>query len=135
MELISLEDNSYHIAIKVEVNDIKGEMLIDTGASVSIIDKDHFPELEIVNMENNIESGGVNGEVEAVNIVKVDKFNIYEAEINDYYFASMSLSYVNKMYGKLLNRNILGLIGSDFCVEHNVSIDYSRMIFKLKLTE
>ena len=44
VEIVGLEDNSYHLIVPVEINGIQGDMIIDTGASVTVVDRQVFPE-------------------------------------------------------------------------------------------
>ena len=39
LELVKLEDNSFHLLVKVEIDQIQGDMIIDTGASVTVLRK------------------------------------------------------------------------------------------------
>lgn len=38
IEIVELESNSYHLITPFEINGVKGEAIIDTGASVTVID-------------------------------------------------------------------------------------------------
>lgn len=135
LEIIRLENNSYHIAVSVEINGHKGEMLIDTGASITIIDEKFFPDLPSIECEGEIQSGSVNGSIESIRIVKIESFKIGNTDIGSCEVASTPMDYVNGLYQKHFNRSILGLLGSDFCVKHKARIDYEHMVFKLILPE
>lgn len=131
-ELVELENNSFHLVLPVEINGQKGDMIIDTGASVTVIDRhlvtDRMPEQSHIQMQ----SGSVSGEIEDVKVVEIEKFKIGERRIRTTTLAAIDLDYVNEMYSKRLNRKIVGLLGCDFCVKHEVVIDYpnKRLIFK-----
>ena len=43
IELVELEDCSYHLIVKVDIDGIAGDMIIDTGASVTVADQKLFP--------------------------------------------------------------------------------------------
>ncbi len=44
VEIIKLEDNSFHMLVHVETDGVQGDMIIDTGASVTVLDSLLFPE-------------------------------------------------------------------------------------------
>ena len=125
-EIIELENNSFHILIKVEVNSIQGDMIVDTGASVSVVDEKIFPQ----NTENQtdrdtkIQANSISGEINHTRIVKVHSFKSGELDLKEVLFAAINLTYVNDIYSKYLNRQIIGLLGCDFCVRHRVFINY-----------
>ena len=39
IEIVELEDNSFHIIVSLQIGSIEGDFIIDTGASVTVIDK------------------------------------------------------------------------------------------------
>ena len=39
IEVVELEDNSFHIIATLQIGSIEGDFIIDTGASVTVIDK------------------------------------------------------------------------------------------------
>ncbi|MDE6451917.1 MAG: hypothetical protein K2L23_06465, partial [Odoribacter sp.] len=55
-------------------------------------------------------------------------------KLKDIQLAAIDLDYVNEMYGKHLNRKIIGLLGCDFCVRYRVVIDYpaQKMILNFR---
>lgn len=126
LELVKLEDNSYHLIIPVEIDGIQGDMIIDTGASVTVVDQEMFPLQASENKGLQIQSGSVTGEIENVRIIRANYFMAGGKKIKNFRFAGISLKYVNQMYHRHLNRKIIGLLGCDFCVRHRVVIDYHK---------
>ena len=118
VEIVGLEDNSYHLIVPVEINGIQGDMIIDTGASVTVVDR-------------QVTSGSVTGQIHDVHLVKAAKFKIGKRTIKEMPLAAIDLEYVNEMYDKHLNRKIIGLLGCDFCVRYQVAIDYRKKEFTM----
>ena len=104
VEIVGLEDNSYHLIVPVEINGIQGDMIIDTGASVTVVDRQVFPEDLPEKADVQMTSGSVTGQIHDVHLV---------------------------MYDKHLNRKIIGLLGCDFCVRYQVAIDYRKKEFTM----
>ena len=75
VEIVGLEDNSYHLIVPVEINGIQGDMIIDTGASVTVVDRQVFPEDLPEEADVQMTSGSVTGQIHDVHLVKAAKFN------------------------------------------------------------
>lgn len=125
IEIVELENSSFHTIVKVEIDGVQGDMIIDTGASVTVIDQKLFPE-KIRDRESapQILSGSVNGQIEEVCLLHAGYIKIGGRKLKDIQLAAIDLDYVNEMYGKHLNRKIIGLLGCDFCVRYRAVIDY-----------
>lgn len=134
IELVTLEDSSFHLIVNVEIDGIRGDMIIDTGASVTVIDQELFPE-KMSHPENTakIQSGSVNGQIEEVTMLQADYLKIGGRKLKEIQLAGIDLTYVNNMYHQHLNRKIIGLLGCDFCVRYQATIDYSRQKFTLNI--
>ena len=124
VEIVRLEDNSYHLIVKVEIDGLRGEMIIDTGASVTVIDQKLFPGKEEDETTVKMQSGSVTGQIDNVHLIKAKEFKIGGRKIRNMQLASIDLKYVNDMYDKHLQRKIIGLLGCDFCVKYKVVINY-----------
>lgn len=128
VEIVSLEDNSYHLITPIEINGIKGDIIIDTGASVTVIDRKQLNEEEIEGAEIRMQSGSVSGQINDVKMFCARNFKIGGVSFKNMQIAAINLDYVNEMYNQHLKRKIIGLLGSDFCVKHKVVIDYQKKI-------
>ncbi len=100
IELVRLKENSFHIIVKTEIDGVRGDMIIDTGASITVIDQNKVAEKTPEIQTNRIQSG--------------------------IQLAGIDLQYVNEMYDEHLKRNVLGLLGCDFCVKHQARIDFKN---------
>lgn len=126
LELVELEDNSFHLLVKVDADGIEGDMIIDTGASVTVLDRKLFAGKEVGESEGQMQSGSVTGQIENVQLIEVEVLRVGGRKLKRVRMAGIDLEYVNEMYGKHLSRRIIGLLGSDFCVRFGVCIDYRR---------
>lgn len=126
IEVVELEDNSFHLIVPVEIDGIQGDMIIDTGASVTVVDQQTFPDKVGEESTVQLQSGSVSGQINNVHILKAKHFKIGERKIRNMPLAGIDLTYVNEMYNKYLNRKIIGLLGCDFCVRYGVVINYQN---------
>lgn len=128
VEIVKLEDNSYHLITSVEINGIKGDAIIDTGASVTVIDRKLAEGQESVHLDVSIQSGSVTGQIEDIKAIRVKEMKIGGIPFKNMLLAAIDLDYVNEMYHQHLKRKIIGLVGCDFCVKHCAVIDYQKKI-------
>lgn len=128
VEIVELEDNSYHLITSMEMQGVKGDVIIDTGASVTVIDKNLPIKDEKNNQDIKIQSGSVTGQISDVQIICAKQVKIGGILFKNIRLAAIDLNYVNEMYNQHLKRKIIGLLGSDFCVKHAVVIDYQKKI-------
>lgn len=131
VEIVKLEDDSYHLIVKVEINGISGDMIIDTGASVTVVDNQLFPGKPGEQMEAKMQSGSVTGKIEDIRLIKTRSFRIQGQPIANQQLAAIDLNYVNDMYHLHLKRKIIGLLGCDFCVKHKAVINYQSKEFSI----
>ena len=134
IEVVELEDNSFHIIITLQIGSIEGDFIIDTGASVTVIDKLTRFTYEPLDDVSEINSGGVCGEINEVQLVNIKALQIGGHTIEDIHAAVIDLQYVNSLYDKHLQRRVAGLLGSDFLVKHEAVIDYGNKELTLKVS-
>ena len=133
VEIVELEDNSFHLLVQAEIDGIKGELIIDTGASVSVIDKTICAtQWEKKERLSQLQSGSVSGQIEHVELFHADYLKIGGRKLKKISFAAIDLKYVNEMYEKHLKRKVIGLLGCDFFVHYQVIIDYAAQKLRLK---
>lgn len=131
MEIVKLEDDSYHLLIEVEVDGIGGDMIIDTGASVTVVDQQLFPGETDKRMNAEMQSGSVTGQIENIRLLQPKSFKLHGYPVRHPQMATIDLKYVNDMYHKHIRRRIIGLLGSDFCVKHKAVINYRTKEFSI----
>ena len=129
IEIVELEDNSFHIIVSLQIGSIEGDFIIDTGASVTVIDKLTPFSYEPLDDVSEINSGGV-----CVQLVNITALQIDNHTIENIHAAVIDLQYVNSLYDKHLQRRVAGLLGSDFLVRHEAVIDYGNKELTLKVS-
>lgn len=135
IELIELEDKSFHILVKAEINGHSGDMIIDTGASVTVIDKNLLQGIEEEEEILNIKSGGISGDIDEVKIIKIDSLRFAGYEFDEKKMATINMDYINNLYEQTLQRRIIGLLGSDFCVKYKAVINYEKRTLTVKVKQ
>lgn len=137
IEIVELEENSFHLITPIQIGSIEGDFIIDTGASITVIDRNTPFTHEPLEDVSEINSGGVGGEISEVRLVNLPVFRIGQHLLENVHVALIDLQYVNTLYERHLKRRISGLLGSDFLVRHQAVIDYKnkRMILKVSASQ
>lgn len=126
IEIIKLEDKSYHIMIEVTINGTtKANLIIDTGASKSVFDKNFISDYahNITEVDDN-RSSGINAMINLAHIGYVNEFKIGELILPDFECLMLDLTHINDLYKNYADKFIAGLLGSDFLVAYNAVINY-----------
>lgn len=133
MEIVELENGSFHVLVPVVLDGVNGEMIVDTGASVTVADVGLFPPGSWKKGSVQLRSNGITGEITGVHMVEVGCFRIGGLVLEEFELAVMDLGYVNEMYEKHLQRKVIGLLGSDFCIAHDAVIDYPNREMRIRV--
>ncbi len=135
IEIIELEDASYHLMIEAKFNHkLSGNLIIDTGASKTVFDQ-NFVETFALNIEEieNQDSSGINAMITNAHIGIIDHFQVGKLKVENYQVLLLDLSHINHIYKKYSKKKIAGLIGSDFLVDHKAVINYGTKKLTLEI--
>jgi len=131
IEIIELETQSFHLLIKCTLNgEQDGDMVIDTGASKTVFDRNFV--LNYQHKEKDeLQSCGLGGDDIESDLVEIESlsFGDFKSEILN--VVLIDLNQINKMYEKHCQRQICGLLGSDFLLRHQAIIDYQKSVLIL----
>jgi len=136
IEIIELETQSFHLLVKCTLNgEQSGDMVIDTGASKTVFDRNFILNYQHKDEDKeDLQSCGLGGEEIESNLVEITSLGFGEFESEALNVVLIDLNHINKMYEKHCQRQICGLLGSDFLLNHQAIIDYqkSRLILNKK---
>lgn len=134
IEIIELENESFHLLISCKVNGShEGDLVIDTGASKTVLDRNFVPDYELSeNQTSEIQSRGLGEGSLNTEMVKIESFQLGDLLVNDFHCALIDLEGINEMYKEHCQREICGLLGSDFLLKHRAIINYGRRILELE---
>lgn len=130
IEVTAIEADGFHLMVEVYVNGIPARLLLDTGASRSVFDRDRIhrffngdsPEL----LENEELSTGLGTNDMQSQALHLETFDIGETRIRHYPAVVLDMSHVNQSYEKLGLTPIDGVLGSDILMKYGAVIDYGR---------
>ena len=117
--------------ITVRINGKKAYFMLDTGATITLLDKDQLSNYKLSSRETDREYGGIGGTNMLYDVNRCDTVEIEGVKFNQKLYASDIHSVVEATYHNS-HVHILGILGSDFFSEHNAVFDYNRKIFFVK---
>lgn len=134
VKIIETNDGGCHILVKAQFDkQLKGWLLIDTGANKTVFDKNLLKEHSRItgDMKNEL-STGINASIEGSKKAILGKIQIGKLKIVNYETILINLGYLNNIYKEITNKAIYGLIGGDFLLKYQAIINYKKQLLKLK---
>lgn len=122
-----LEPLSFHPLITGELNKKNITLIIDTGASRTVLSNKLTDGFQVISSENEEAfAAGINAERFLVEQVKVDLITIGGTEFRDLVVFSTNLDAISSLYEEMVGHTIDGLIGCDFLLQNKAIIDFSN---------
>lgn len=127
IKIIPIEDGC-HIMVEAKIdNKIICNLIIDTGASQTVFDKEFINDYctEIFdNDDDKIKSSGIFSDIEECNLGYIEQFKIGRLKITNFKSVLMNLNHIQDLYSTFSDIKIHGLIGSDFFRKYKSTINY-----------
>lgn len=133
-KILNIDNEGFHLLIKVYVNRKVARIIVDTGASKTVFDKTR---IEKFVTERNFDvhekmSSGLGTNTMQSQTTRIKKMKVGEIEIQDYKAVLLDLSHVNQSYEQIGLAPVDGVLGSDILLHYKAVIDYEKKILKLK---
>jgi len=133
IKLLNIDNDGFHLQMKIFVNGKPANVIIDTGASRTVFDKTgikNFEKKTKAKLHHKLSSGL------GTNTMKSHKINIAEVKlgtikIKNYEAVLLDLTHVNQSYIQIGLSPIDGIIGSDLLHKYKASISYEKKILIL----
>jgi hypothetical protein len=135
--IIDVEGGGCHLLIKSRLNaEVKGHLIIDTGASSSAFDHDLFnPFVDEIYLASDIQSSGVSSESLNAKPVRIKKMWIGRYRFQISQAVLIDLNHIKQLYLQFSKKNIIGLLGGNFLKEHRAIIDYKNHLLHLHINK
>ena len=135
INIIPIENDGFHLLMKIKINNRFANMIIDTGASRTVFDENlilEFLENDKTEFEENERlSTGLGTNTMKSKAFMLDSLKFGEFEIKDYQAVVLDLKHVNESY-KMLNLPIIhGVLGGDLLKKYKAVIYYKTKMIKL----
>lgn len=135
INIVSIDEDGFHLLIEIEINHKKANMLIDTGASRTVFDEGiirEYLKTEDVEFEENVTlSSGIGTNTMKSKAVNLDLLKFDTLEIENYHALVLDLRHVNESYKMLKLPVIHGILGGDLLRKLKAVIYYKTKTLKL----
>ena len=126
IRFVDIENSGVHIAVSGFINGNLANVLIDTGASQTVFDKNRIhlfsDQTEFEKLEKLSKGLGTDS-MEGFQF-EIGQFILGDLVLIDYQLVALDLSNINKSYEQLGLGPIDMVLGGDFLNKYNVRIDY-----------
>jgi len=133
LELVPIEEDGFHLMVKAKIGRKHIRLLVDTGASKTVFDKNRLT--DIIGNANfeTVEhlSTGLGTNTMESQIAEIKSFRLGSVVIKDSPVVVMDLSHVNLSYDMIGDKGIDGVLGSDFLEYFKAVIYYHKPMLKL----
>ena len=121
-----------HLLIKATLNGVKGNFILDTGASNSCVGSDSIKAFELIashskNKASGAGATGIHTQIADQNILQIGTWKTVAISI-----VIFDLSHVNEALVKQKSKPIQGIIGADVLIKGKGIIDYANQYLYLK---
>jgi predicted aspartyl protease len=130
----SIENDGFHLRLKIIINGKEANLILDTGASKTVFDEEKIvPFLGHNDLEEEERlSTGLGTTTMKSKSVIIDKIELNELVIQNYEATILDLKHVNQSYEKMGLEPIDGILGGDILVDYKAVIDYEKKELVLK---
>ncbi len=136
LQFIAIQDDGFHLMVDVSVNGHPLRMLVDTGASRTVFDRQTLVELleleETDLFSNEGPSGGIGTSNLESSITRIRELCLGECCLKDYMTALIDLGNVHDLYDAIGLLKIDGILGGDLLMETKAVIDYRKARLTLR---
>jgi hypothetical protein len=131
--ILDIQGDGLHILLKAKIGRKFANLLIDTGASRTVFDKDriqHYISESSFQPLNRLSAGLGTNTLEG-SVIVLPRLKLGELVITNYTAAVLDLQHVNDSYKSMGLSVIDGVLGSDLLFLYNAVIDYKKRILTL----
>ncbi len=132
-EVREIEAASFHPIVKAQIAGLHIYMILDTGASRTVVNRELLDDLPRMN-ESHEEAfaAGINAQQLKVEQVQIPTIQIGEQQFANMVVFATDLKAVSDLYEKMAGIRIDGLLGCDFLESHRAVVDFHKRSILLK---
>ena len=131
IEIVELEEKTYHPLLEADFPGLEGFWwVIDTGASKSVFDQT-FTDYYTLDNGDQVMATGLGKEMVETNSGIIHSLKLNGIDFGELHVALINFLHINTEYAKFSDKQIIGLLGSDFLYSHHAVLDFNNQIVKL----
>lgn len=121
-----------HLLLKATINGVKGDFILDTGASNSCVGFESIELFQLIAKNSKTKAAGAGASGMLTQMAKGNKFQLGNWRINDVKLVVFDLSHVNQALIEHKSKPVHGIIGADILLKGKAIIDYYNQFLYLK---
>jgi len=128
LNIVLIEEDGFHLSINMSLNNKPANILIDTGASRTVFDKNrilNFVEPQEFLLHEKVSTGLGTSTMQSHKII-IHELSIGSQTLVDYEAVLLDMTHVNQSYEQLELAAIDGVLGGDLLMKFNAVIDYGN---------
>ena len=133
-EILTLQGDGHHIIVEVELFDKTFHMVVDTGASKTVLDRDMLQEAGISPQDlihSDIKSSGLGTNDMQSYTLDIPYLRISTWIVKNIQVAVLDLSTINYAYAQLNFKPVIGVLGGDILFKYGAIINYKNRTLQL----
>ncbi|MBX7110081.1 MAG: retroviral-like aspartic protease family protein [Chitinophagales bacterium] len=134
LKAVSLQEEGFHLFVEGKAGTHSIRLLIDTGASKTVLDKKFISEkLPALKLEINEQlTTGVGSNTIQSEFTEIDTLSVGKLKLKKYKVAVLDLQHVNETYSLIQLPGIDGVLGCDVLVDYGVVINLRKMELRIR---
>jgi len=135
LKLIALEQQGFHLMLKAKINNKVARLILDTGASKTVFDRDKIKKYVSNHAfeKNEHLSTGLGTDSMESHSVTVKKIVLGTIAIPDFNLVLLDLNHISRSYELMGLPSIDGVLGGDILRSCGAVIDYGKLELTLKI--
>jgi predicted aspartyl protease len=133
IQILQIDNDGYHLLSTITINRKKANVIIDTGASRTVFDRERikkFVKTRSKKLKDKLSTGLGTSNMESHHL-EISSLGIGKIRIRKYATVLLDLSHVNNSYQQLGLLQIEGVLGSDILYKYKARIDYKKCVLEL----
>jgi predicted aspartyl protease len=127
IEILEIQDGDYHLFITAYAGRNKLRLLIDTGASKTILSKAFCHKTKSLKLQKSEHTAAGLGTADMQSwFTEIKTFRMGTFQMKNYRCGVLDLSHVTELYRRLDLPDFDGVLGCDVLVTHAITIDLKR---------
>lgn len=138
LTILNLQEEGYHLLIKVTLFDQTFNMVVDTGASKTVLDRNTLLSSGIDEgalRDTDILSTGLGTNSMSSQFLTLPSLTIEQWSIQNFQVAVLDLSTINYAYEQMNFPAVIGVLGGDVLYPYSAVINYKKNTLQLNHRE
>ena len=121
-----------HLLVKASINGVKGNFILDTGASNSCVGYESVLKFNLIAKDSHNKASGAGGNGFSTQLSKKNKLKLGTWKNKEFNLVIFDMSHVNVALTQFKAKPVDGILGADILIQGKSIIDYYNFCFYLQ---